>query len=105
MTFPSLVKIGLPATRTLLGQVQVPPNVGTQGCGVKTPNAAAVADATIGLLRDVHMPQGVILTMPPASAILATGLPATRTVGWLVGLIWPGAVPIVHAQVAPATTK
>lgn len=33
---------------------------GIQGIGVKTPNAAAVAEATVGFARDVHMPKGRI---------------------------------------------
>lgn len=36
---------------------------GMQGIGVSTPNAAAVAAATIGFASEVHMPNGAILTM------------------------------------------
>lgn len=36
--------------------------LGTQGIGVKTPNAAAVADATTGLAKDIHVPKGKIFT-------------------------------------------
>lgn len=33
---------------------------GMQGIGVKTPNAAAVAEATVGFAGDEHMPKGRI---------------------------------------------
>lgn len=36
---------------------------GTQGIGVKTPNAAAVAAATCGFAMEVHIPKGMILTI------------------------------------------
>ena len=36
---------------------------GMQGMGVSTPMAAAVADATVGLARDMHMPKGMIFTI------------------------------------------
>ena len=36
---------------------------GIQGIGVSTPIAAAVADATIGLLGVVHIPKGMIFTI------------------------------------------
>ncbi len=31
---------------------------GTQGIGVRTPNAADVAEATAGLLMELHIPKG-----------------------------------------------
>ena len=46
---------------------------GMQGIGVRTPSAAAVADATIGLLGVVHIPNGMILTMGLWSIIFAAG--------------------------------
>lgn len=36
---------------------------GMHGCGVSTPWAADVADATCGLERLVHMPNGAMLTL------------------------------------------
>ncbi len=36
---------------------------GKQGMGVKTPNAAEVAEATAGLLREEHIPNGGMLTV------------------------------------------
>ena len=32
---------------------------GMQGIGVRTPQAAAVADATVGFAKDVHTPAGI----------------------------------------------
>jgi hypothetical protein len=36
---------------------------GMHGIGVSTPNAAAVAAATMGLARQLHMPNGMMFTM------------------------------------------
>jgi hypothetical protein len=36
---------------------------GTHGIGVKTPDAAAVAVATVGLLMELHIPNVGMLTM------------------------------------------
>lgn len=46
---------------------------GMQGMGVNTPRAAAVAAATDGLAIEVHIANGVILTMGMQSLILAAG--------------------------------
>lgn len=35
---------------------------GMQGCGVSTPNAAAVAAATCGLATLIHIPNGMMFT-------------------------------------------
>src|SRR5260370_16608912 len=47
---------------------------GTQGIGVKTPRAAAVADATVGLAMDMHMPKGGMFVMGTKSMMLAAGV-------------------------------
>jgi len=47
---------------------------GTQGIGVNTPNAAAVADATVGFARDWHIPKGRIFASGLLSIILAAGV-------------------------------
>ena len=47
---------------------------GIQGMGVKTPIAAEVADATVGLARLVHMPNGMMLTIGLLSIMLAAGM-------------------------------
>jgi len=47
---------------------------GMQGIGVKTPAAAEVAEATVGLARLVHIPKGRMLTMGLLSMMLAAGI-------------------------------
>lgn len=47
--------------------------LGTQGIGVSTPIAADVADATVGLARDMHTPKGGILTIGLLSIMFAMG--------------------------------
>jgi hypothetical protein len=49
---------------------------GTHGIGVRTPIAAAVADATVGLAIDMHMPKGGMFTMGAQSMIVAAGVVA-----------------------------
>lgn len=51
-----------------------------QGCGVSTPSAAAVAAATVGFAKDVHIPQLPTLLMGAQSAMLATGFPPIRII-------------------------
>lgn len=52
-----LVKAGFPDTKTVgLPGDQGAVIMGIQGCGVNTPNAAAVAEATAGFAKDVHIP-------------------------------------------------
>jgi len=77
---------------------------GTHGIGVNTPNAAAVAAATVGLAIDMHMPKGGIFTIGLLSMIFAAGiLPA---IAWLAGstLNVLGATPNVHIIMAVETT-
>jgi hypothetical protein len=47
---------------------------GMHGIGVSTPIAAEVADATVGLARLVHMPNGIMFTIGLLSIILAAGI-------------------------------
>jgi hypothetical protein len=71
--------------------------------GVKTPSAAAVAAATVGLAIDWHMPKGGILAIGLLSMILAAGGPCPRTVGsGTIRLL--GASPKLHAIMAPIET-
>ena len=44
---------------------------GTQGIGVSTPIAAAVAEATVGLASDWHMPNGMMFVSGTWSMMLA----------------------------------
>jgi hypothetical protein len=53
--------------------------LGTQGIGVRTPIAADVADATVGLAKDEHIPNDGILTKGLLSIMVAMGLFANIT--------------------------
>ena len=76
---------------------------GVQGMGVKTPRAAAVADATAGLDMEVHMPKGRIFTKGLLSMILAAGMVAiTRFIGRTIRVL--GAAPKLHCRLAPLHT-
>lgn len=46
---------------------------GMHGIGVRTPKAAAVADATVGFAIDMHIPNGMILTIGMWSMMFASG--------------------------------
>jgi hypothetical protein len=78
---------------------------GTQGCGVNAPIAAAVAAWTCGLLKDWHMPKGIMFFMGIQSATVATGklTPLTRFSGVICKV--EGATPILHCRTAPWVTK
>src|SRR5205809_1094040 len=77
---------------------------GTQGIGVSTPSAAAVAAATVGFDGLVHMPNGMMLTIGLLSMMLAAGtnevsiLFAGSTTSDL------GATPKLHCSRAPMHT-
>jgi hypothetical protein len=78
---------------------------GTQGCGVSTPCAAAVADATCGLASELHMPKGAIFIIGALSMMVAaaTLLPFTIVPGNTTREA--GVVPNEHCIVAPFTTN
>src|SRR5438067_3794652 len=55
---------------------------GMQGIGVNTPNAAAVAAATMGFAMDMHTPNGGMFAIGMQSIMVAAGVPAiVRLVG------------------------
>jgi hypothetical protein len=77
---------------------------GTQGIGVSTPKAAAVAAATIGLAIELHIPKGKIFTIGLLSIILAMGIVVVvRFTGKTIKV--PGAKPKEHCSVAPPHTS
>lgn len=77
--------------------------MGMQGIGVKTPSAAAVAAATVGLAKELHMPKGKIFTMGILSMMLAKGiLFKTMFLGSTINC--PGAMPKEQASMAPPAT-
>lgn len=84
---------------------QMPAGAGTQGIGVSTPSAAAVAEATVGFASEVHIPQGVTLVIGTTSRTVAAGFPFIRTVCCEVAISVPGVVPMLHWIEAPLTTK
>jgi hypothetical protein len=59
-----LFKAGILAMRTV-GEpgVHGATTTGMHGMGVNTPNAAAVAAATVGFVGLIHAPKGMIFTM------------------------------------------
>ncbi|CDH47257.1 conserved hypothetical protein [Candidatus Contendobacter odensis Run_B_J11] len=77
---------------------------GTQGIGVSTPSAAAVAEATAGLLGVMHMPNGGILAMGLLSMILAAGMLLVITLFCGSTIIVLGATPKLHINVAVLQT-
>jgi len=77
---------------------------GMQGMGVSTPRAAAVAEATVGLAMDIHMPKVGMFVMGMKSMMLAAGAPQfVRLVGRTIRD--EGAMPKVHIMAAPAVTS
>lgn len=74
---------------------------GTQGMGVNTPSAAAVAAATTGLAGLEHMPNDEIFTIGLWSIMFAAGAPLAMT--RLVGKTCndAGVAPKLHCNTAP----
>src|SRR5437762_11160660 len=77
---------------------------GTQGIGVSTPSAAAVAAATVGFDGDEHIPNGGTFTIGLLSMMFAaSGPPAiVRFCGNTTSVL--GAAPKLHCSVAPMHT-
>jgi hypothetical protein len=77
---------------------------GTHGCGVNTPNAAAVAAATCGLARLRHMPNEAMFAIGAKSMMFAAGISeqVTPVTGKTVSV--EGATPNEHMRTAPETT-
>lgn len=70
---------------------------GMQGIGVSTPIAAAVAAATVGLARELHMPKGSMFAIGLLFMIFAIGMEAeviTALDGNTINV--DGAAPKVH---------
>lgn len=76
---------------------------GVHGCGVSTPNAAAVAEATAGFVSDEHIPNGPMFANGAPSATTHAGTPPMRVVKLDVPLKTLGIVPNVHRVVPPVT--
>ncbi len=93
---PPIMQVGEPGTH---GAV-----TGTHGIGVNTPNAAAVAEATVGFAIDEHMPKVGMFVIGIQSAMVAAGAP---TIVLLAGNTTraEGATPKEHVIAAPAVTS
>jgi hypothetical protein len=77
---------------------------GTQGIGVNTPSAAAVAAATVGLAIELHIPNGGMLAMGLLSMMLAAGFTSPVTVGTAT-IRLDGATPKLHVIIALIATN
>ena len=78
--------------------------LGTHGMGVNTPSAAEVAEATVGLAMDEHMPKVGMFAIGLKSMMLAAGAP--HMVLFAGGTMSaPGATPKLHVIIAPAVTS
>jgi len=105
ISIDSLSRAGWPPRMTVAAPgVHGPGVTGMQGMGVKTPNAAAVADATSGFAMDMHIPKDGMFVMGTQSMMLASGtcVVFTRCIGRTMKLA--GATPKVHIRVAPLQT-
>ena len=80
--------------------IHVPAGTGVQGWGVRTPKAAVVAAATVGLASDVHRPKGPTFVMGAQSCIVAAGFPSVSTTDCDVTFMGAGAVPKVQRRLA-----
>ena len=76
---------------------------GTQGIGVNTPRAAAVAEATDGLAIDVHIPNVGMFFIGTKSVTFAAGLVAITCFSGVTTSA-DGASPNEHISAAPAVT-
>ena len=77
---------------------------GTQGVGVKTPLAAAVAEAVVGLVSDEHIPNVGIFVTGIASRILAATILSAETPGIVTSKV-AGEAPKLHDILAVAVTN
>lgn len=107
INFEVLFKAGMLPIKTVgAPTIQGATVKGMQGIGVNTPSAAAVAAATMGLAKLLHIPNGKMLSIGLLSIIFAAGIapPAvmTRFTGSTVSE--EGATPNVHCSIAPIQT-
>jgi hypothetical protein len=105
INFDVLFKAGTLASKTVGDPVTQGPGItGTQGIGVNTPIAAAVAEATVGFAKDIHIPKGRIFTIGLLSIMLAAGIAEvnTRFTGRTTNEL--GAIPKLHLSIAPEHT-
>lgn len=100
-----LLSAGIPRTSTVVDPgTQGAGNVGVQGMGVNTPRAAAVADATAGFAKEVHMMNGGTFTKGTLSIMFALSGPSLSTLGDSTASV-DGPVPKLHCIMAPIHTN
>ena len=74
VSFEMLSRDGMFARRTVGAPATQGAGItGRHGMGVSTPRAAAVADATVGLAIELHIANGMMLTIGIWSLMLAAG--------------------------------
>ena len=101
MHFDASVAAGMPMTVCVVEPgAQGAAVTGIQGCGVNTPAAAAVADATCGFARLLHIPNGGMFVKGAIWSIVRTGWFTLLAVPGLAMSV-AGAVPKLHWQVVP----
>jgi len=101
ISFDELFSAGAPQSKTVGAPgTQGAGVAGTQGIGVRTPKAAAVATATVGLAMLVHAPKGMMFIIGTWSRMFAAIMLLVITV-FGVGTSELGASPIVQFIIAP----
>ena len=101
-----LFSAGMPPINTLGDPgVQGAGITGTHGMGVRTPMAAAVAAATVGLVGDMHIPNGGTFTIGAWSLIVAAGGPPAMVLFTGSTFRALGATPNEHIIIAPEHTN
>ena len=84
--------------------VQGAGKTGTQGIGVSTPQAAAVAEATVGLAMEVHTPAGTRFLKGTLSIMVAAGTEQALVL-FSAEPISVKVAPKLHCIIAPVTTS
>ena len=94
---PPSIKVGEPGAQTDV--------TGVHGIGVRTPKAAAVAAATAGFAKLMHMPKGITSAKGVAEFIFPAGISllVVRERGSTSRTL--GAIPKLHAQSAVDTVN
>lgn len=77
---------------------------GIHGIGIRTPRAAAVAEATVGFAMELHIPKGIIFFIGTLSIIVAKGIDVTTLFSG-VTVSMDGAIPKLHESIAPEHTQ
>ena len=103
--FALLIKAGIFITFTCPGGAHGAVMTGMQGMGVSTPNAAAVAEATVGLAIDWHMPKGMMFVIGAMSMMFAISIFPHFGRSGTVTISDDGAIPKLHCSIAPMHTK